>query len=439
MGFARKHLSADGLHRAVFNSLHKEKLVEYDRSNISWTDCIMSGLAIFGLKFPSLLQFEKHKEDAVISRNLKNLYHVKNTPSDTCLRQRLDTLPPNKLRHPFKTIFAFLQRGKMLERYLYFGKYYLISIDGTGQFSSEKVHCKNCCEKHHRDGTVTYYHQMLGAAIVHPDEQVVIPLAPEPIVRSDGMNKNDCERNAAKRMLKDLRREHPHLKAIVVEDGLASNYPHLSYLDSLNLQYVIGVKSGDHAFLFDWVKHAKANDVVINKDKTKHIFRYVNDVPLNDEHFDYRVNVLEYWEEKSNGKKQYFSWVTSFKIDDENVFDLMRAARARWRIENEVFNTLKNNGYNFEHNYGHGNDNLCSVLTMLMMLAFLIDQVQFLCCDLRKKLKKKGFSWHTIFENTRSMFRIIVWDSWVQLYELLLNPESRPPPNWYGVPISVNM
>jgi hypothetical protein len=74
-----------------------------------------------------------------------------------------------------------------------------------------------------------------------------------------------------------------------------------------------------------------------------------------------------------------------------------------------------------------------------MMLAFLIDQVQFLCCDLRKKLKKKGFSWHTIFENTRSMFRIIVWDSWVQLYELLLNPESRPPPNWYGVPISVNM
>jgi hypothetical protein len=326
----------------------------------------------------------------------------------------------------------------MLDRFLYFKKYYLLSIDGTGQYSSDKVHCKNCCEKHHRDGTVTYYHQMLGAAIVHPDERVVIPLAPEPIVKSDGTNKNDCEKNASKRMLKDFRREHPHLNVIVVEDGLASNYPHLSSLDALKLQYIIGVKSGDHAFLFDWIKHSKADDVIINKEKTKHIFRYVNDVPLNDEYFDYHVNVLEYWEEKPGGKKQYFSWVTSFKINNDNVFDLMRAGRARWKIENETFNTLKNNGYNFEHNYGHGNDNLCSVMTMLMLLAFLIDQVQFLCCSLRKKLKDKCGAWYAVFEKIRSMFQMVVWDTWLQLYELLLNPENHPPPNWFGMPISIS-
>ena len=225
MGFVRKHLSADGLHRAVRNSLYKENFPEYARSIISWQDCIMSGLAIFGLKFPSLLQFEKGKEDAVICRNLKNLYHVEEAPSDTCLRERLDRLSPRNFRRAFKTIFAFLQRGKILERYLYFGKYYLVSIDGTGQFSSKKVHCKNCCEKHHRDGETSYYHQMLGASIVHPDEKVVIPLAPEPIVNGDGNNKNDCERNASKRLLKDFRREHPHINAIIVEDALASNYP----------------------------------------------------------------------------------------------------------------------------------------------------------------------------------------------------------------------
>ncbi len=65
----------------------------------------------------------------------------------------------------------------------------------------------------------------------------VIPLAPEPIVKGDGQTKNDCERNAAKRLLSDLRREHPHLKVLIVEDALASNYPHLSLLDSLNMQY----------------------------------------------------------------------------------------------------------------------------------------------------------------------------------------------------------
>ncbi len=139
-------------------------------------------------------------------------------------------------------------------------KYYIVSIDGTGQFSSKKVHCKNCCEKHHRNGEVTYYHQMLGASIVHPDEKVVIPLVPEPIVKGDGNTKNDCKRNASKRLLKDLRIEHPHLKAIIVEDALSSNYPHLSLLDELNLEYVIGVKPGDHEYLFDWIKAAKGKE-----------------------------------------------------------------------------------------------------------------------------------------------------------------------------------
>lgn len=432
MGFVRKHLSAEGLHRAVRQSLYKEEFPACPRSDISWQDCIMTGLAIFGLKFPSLLQFDKHKADSVIRRNLKNLYHVQTPPSDTCLRERLDVLSPRHFRRAFKTIFAFLQRGKVLDRYLYFGQYYLVSIDGTGQYSSDKVKCENCCEKHHRDGTVTYYHQMLGAAIVHPDERVVIPLAPEPIVKSDGDNKNDCERNAAKRLLKDLRREHPHLKAIIIEDGLASNYPHLSLLDSLNLQYIVGVKQGDHEFLFDWIKHAKAHEVILDKENTKHTFRYVTAVPLNDEHFDYRVNVMEYWEEKANGKKQYFSWVTRLDITDKNVFELMRAARARWKIENETFNTLKNQGYNFEHNYGHGNKNLCSVMTMQMLLAFLIDQIQQLCCGLYQKARQKMGSLRSLFEHVRVAFQWFVWDTWTQFYEMLHDPEAHPPPNGFG-------
>lgn len=437
MGFARKNLSADGLHRAVRNSLHKEKLPECPRSNVSWQDCIMSGLAIFGLKFPSLLQFENNKGKNVIKSNLRNLYHVKEAPSDTCLRERLDMLCLENVRRPFRMIFAFLQRGKVLERYLYFGKYYLMSIDGTGQYSSGKVKCKNCCEKHHRDGAVTYYHQMLGAAIVHPDEKVVIPLAPEPIVKGDGHNKNDCERNASKRLLKDFRREHPHLKVIVVEDALAANQPHLLLLKELKLEYVIGVKPGDHEFLFDWVRHIKAEEKVIKRDEIKHTFRYVNDVPLSDMHYSYKVNFLEYWEEKPNGDKQHFTWITSFKITDENMFYLMRAGRARWKIENETFNTLKNQGYNFEHNYGHGYNNLCSVMTMLMLLAFMIDQVQYLCCGLRKKLKEKFGPWYAVFENIRQMFQMIIWDSWEQMYKLLINPEAHPPPNWYGINIEV--
>jgi len=427
MGYVRKHLSADGLLEIVWHYLLNKKFSESEKSKFSWQDCIMSGLAIFGLKFPSLLQFENEKDEPFIARNLRKLYRIKNIPSDTCLRERLDKLSPNKLRPLFKIVFAHLQRGKVLDGYKYLNGHLLVSIDGTGQYESEKVCCKNCCIKKHQDGSVTYYHHMLGAVVVHPEKKIVIPLAPEPIVRSDGNTKNDCERNAAKRLLVDLRREHPHLKAIIVEDGLGSNYPHLSLLDSLELPYIIGVKEGDHAFLFDWIKNAKAKEHTIIRDKIIHKFRLVSDVPLSDEHFDYRVNVLEYWEEKGNGKKQHFSWVTKMPIDEQNMFAIMRAGRARWRIENETFNTLKNQGYNFEHNYGHGNEYLCSVMTMLMLLAFLIDQIQELCCSLYKKVRQK-FIKMKLFERMRVFFSCAAWANWQDMYESILDPVTKPPP-----------
>jgi hypothetical protein len=428
----KKHLSADGLHEIVYHNFIREELPQDSNYDISWSDCMMSGLAVFGLKFPSLLKYNDSRSKPVIKGNLRNLYRVKKAPSDTCMRERLDQLSPDKFRRPFKKIFAHLQRSKKLERYRILNGYHLLSVDGTGQFSSQKVHCQHCGEKRNRAGEITYYHHMLGAAIVHPDEKVVIPIAPEPIVKSDGKNKNDCERNASKRLLKDFRREHPHLKTIVIEDALAANYPHLSLLDELELSYIVGVKPGDHQYLFDWIQNLKGEGYTYTKDKVKHQFSYYHDVPLNDTHHDYRVNVIEYWEEKPNGKKQHFTWITKLKITQENVFDLMRSARARWKIENETFNTLKNQGYNFEHNYGHGKNNLCSNFTMLMTLAFLIDQVQWLCCDLFKKLKQKMRTWYSLFEQVRQMFLCVIWDNWEQFYKLLIDPESHVPPNWYG-------
>jgi hypothetical protein len=434
MSFIRKYLSADALTQSVRRCLEREKFKDCPRSEYSWGDCLMSGLAVFGLKFPSLLQFEERKFEAGIQHNLQTLYGVKQAPSDTCLRERLDTIDPRQIRRPFKHIFALLQRGKALEKYRYLDNHYIISIDGTGQYCSEKVHCNHCCEKHHRNGRTSYYHQMLGAVLVHPDHKEVIPFAPEPIVKGDGNTKNDCERVASKRFLTDLRREHPHLKALIVEDGLASNYPHLSLLDSLHMDYVIGVKSGDHAFLFDWIKDLKSpTHTQIDEHSTEHVFTYHTNVPLNDVNYDYRVNVLEYWETKKSGKKQYFSWVTNLEITSENVYKIMRAGRARWRIENETFNTLKNQDYGFSHNYGHGYENLCSVMTMLMMLAFLIDQVQQLCCKVYQKARKHVRVLCVLFEQVRALIQFATWDCWNSLYEFIGNPSKRAPPSIFGL------
>lgn len=389
----------------------------------------MSGLAIFGFKCPSFLQFENNiSGENGFRRCLENLYGVKNIPSDTCLRERLDVVSPRQLRRPFKTIFAYLQRGKVLESYRYLDNHYIISVDGTGQYSSQTVHCKNCCEKK-QNGAMTYYHHMLGAVLLHPDKKVVIPLAPEPIVKGDGDTKNDCERNASKRLLTDLRREHPHLKILIVEDALASNFPHLSLLDELKMSYIIGAKPGDHKYLFEWIADLKPR-TYLQKDEqgTEHHFSCYDNVPLNDTHYDYRVNVMVYTEKKASGKTQHFSWVTKLVLSEKNVFDVMRAGRSRWKIENETFNTLKNQGYHFEHNYGHGYEHLCSVMTMLMLLAFLIDQVQQLCCPLYQKARQRAGSFAELFVRARGLIAFFVWKSFHQLWTFIGDPQSRGSP-----------
>jgi hypothetical protein len=156
-----------------------------------------------------------------------------------------------------------------------------------------------------------------------------------------------------------LRQDHPHLKVIVTEDSLSSNAPHIQVLQDHNLHDILGVKEGDHASLFKHVEAAEQAGRVTYYDRNdaktglRHRFRFVSDVPLNDSHPDLRVNFLECWEWDKD-TVQHCSWVTDLRVNKGTVYQLMRGGRARWRIENETCNTLKNQGYHFEHNYGHG-------------------------------------------------------------------------------------
>src|SRR3954463_9346773 len=163
-------------------------------------DTLMAGLALFSLKDPSLLAFCPPSADP----NLRSVFGLRALPSDTQMRAILDDVDPTRLRPVFRDLFRQLQRGKVLEEYAFLEGCYLVALDGVEYFCSTRVHCQHCLTRQHRNGEVSYYHQMLGAVIVHPDFPEVIPLAPEPIQRQDGHKKNDCERNAARRWLLHL-------------------------------------------------------------------------------------------------------------------------------------------------------------------------------------------------------------------------------------------
>jgi len=416
----RKELSAPGLFKTARKSFESIDDPVSRRSNLTLADCLMSGLAIFSLKYPSLLQFDRAQSETEVAHNLKSLYHIQKVPSDTYLRERLDEVSPELLRQAFKAIFSQFQRGKELEAYSYIDGHYLLSIDGTGFFSSSEVHCNNCCVKNHRDGRTTYYHQMLGAVLVHPDISAVIPFPPEPILKQDGAKKNDCERNAAKRLLPALRREHPHLKLVVIEDALASNGPHIKQLQTLDMRFILGVKPKGNVALFDWAAGATMQTHEKRDDSgSTHKFEWINDAPLNDTCEDVRVNFLKYWEIKPNGKQQHFSWVTDLLLTEKTVYKIMRGGRARWKIENETFNTLKNQGYHFEHNFGHGYKHLSTTFAYLMMLAFLIDNVQAVSCQLFKKAQIKAISKVRFWEKFRHLFFGYLIDSWDDFYSVM--------------------
>lgn len=418
----RKSLSADGLFAMLRSRFGRIWDHRGEDPPITLTDALMSGFAMFSLKDPSLLAFEQRRND----ENMMSLFGIKRVPSDTRMREILDVLAPKELRTPFVDIFRQLQRGKALESFVFHQGCYLLSLDGTGHFSSQRIHCNSCLEKVKKaTGEITYQHQMLGAVLVHPEHREVIPLAPEPIQKQDGSTKNDCERNAAKRLLRQIRKEHPRLKLIVVEDGLASNGPHIRELMDLGMHYILGVKPGDHQFLFDHVNVAHQEDRV-----TRISWRqgdlwcevsFLNGVPLNESNQDLLVNVLEYSEYDLEGNsRKRFSWVTDLRITQGNARWLARGGRSRWKIENETFNTLKNQGYHFEHNYGHGHQNLSTVFAMLMMLAFLVDQVQQLCCSLFRAVWEKVGSKRALWEQIRSHYWHFLFQSMRHLYEVIL-------------------
>ncbi|MDZ7696232.1 MAG: transposase [Deltaproteobacteria bacterium] len=421
----RKHLSADALFWTVKNSFSKIHDHRHVNSSIPLSDALMSAFAMFSLKHPSLLAFESRTKQT--GDNLQAIYKIDRIPSDTQMRAILDDLAPDDLRDTYNRVFFQLQRGKALEQMKFLNGCYLLNLDGTGIYASEKLGSEACLvKKHKKKGKITYYQQMVGAAIVHPDYKEVFSIYPEMIMKQDGEKKNDCERNAIKRLLKKFREDHPKLKVIVNEDALSPNAPHIRDLQSYGCHFILAVKHGDHAYLFNEVAKANRKEQTTSYELTdeqdpekRHLFHFINGVPLNKSNPDLLINFVEYGEEK-NGKIRYFSWITDFEITEENVYQIMRGGRARWKIENETFNTLKNQGYNLGHNYGLGKKNLCAVFAAVMMLAFMVDQVQQLCCSLFRSAWKTKGSKRGLWEHIRAVFMLIQVTSMKEILENII-------------------
>jgi hypothetical protein len=400
----RKHLSADALFRLVRRGFDTIPEPRPSDAEMACTDVLMSACAMFSLTSPSLLAVDKPRAEGTVG----TIYCIGRAPCDTPRRERLAPVSPKSLPPLFTSVCRHLPRGKAREPRAFLDGHSLLARDGTGSFSSTTMPCASCLHKVHRNGSMTYDPQLVGAAIIPPDCRAVIPLRPAPIVRHDGTDNNDGERTAATRCLAQWRQDHPHVQCLVTEDRLSAHAPHMQTLHDHQRHALFGVKEGDHAFVCSQVQAAEPAGRVpasARHDRAsgiRHRCRLVNDVPLNASNADVRVKVIESGE-RGDDTVQPCRWVTDLRVSTRNVLHLMRGGRARWKMANETCTTLKNQGDNFEHTDGHGTQHLSVVFAMGMLLAFVVDQAHQRCCPFFRAVWAKLGSKRLLWERMRTL------------------------------------
>lgn len=393
-------------------------------------DAMMGALSCMFYQEPSWLQYQQHLEDKLHQNNLFTLFNISSIPKESQLRDILDNVDSMHYRSIFKSLFELLRRDKQLQPYrLPFtqqGMYY-VAVDGSQYHSSHQIHCEHCLRKSYKSGMV-YQHQVLQAALMHPDCRQVIPLMPEAIRNDVGENKQDCEQEAMKRLLVQLKKAHPRLPLLIGGDSLFAHAPTIELIESLNMHYLLSCKPGDHKHLMSWLlafsdwPWTQWRD---NKDRV-HRYRWRNDVPLIDSDKTPRVNYVEYEMINDKGKVVYRSgWVTNLAITRSNVERLVRTGRCRWKIENECFNTLKNQGYHMTHNFGHGRKHLANNMYLSILLAFTIHQILELSDEAYQMCRKVYHTKRNLWEHIRVLCQQFIIPDWYWLMAWLLDKDKE--------------
>ena len=334
---------------------------------------------MFFTQSPSFLAYQRDMQRREGRNNAHSLFGVERVPSDAHIRNLLDPIDPEHIREPFWAILTLMTEAGFLAEYEYAGSL-LVSLDGTGYFGSREIHCQNCTVAV-RGETKYYSHTALLPALVRPGKAEVIALEPEFITPQDGAEKQDCERNAAKRW---VTRNAPHFaqqRVTVLADDLHCNQPFCQMLLENALDFVMTCKPDSHQALYEEVAALSAIGAVAEvtdrvwtgQGHERRTYRYVSQVPLRADVKTLMVNWCEITVvRETNGDVVYHNaFATNLSLSDQTVGPVVAAGRARWKIENENNNVLKNQGYHLEHNYGHGSHYLSSVLVTLLLLAFL--------------------------------------------------------------------
>jgi len=390
----------------------------YKLSNI-----LKCAFMVFFFQHPSLLDFQRKMQEERRRNNMASMFGVSQIPGDTQTRNVLDGIVPEQFGSVFNENLHVADEYGVMEMFRVLDGGVLIALDGVWYYFSDSISCKHCLHKttvnkKTKEEVVTYYHTILAGTIVRPGKTEVLPVMGEFIRNEDGKEKQDCERNAGKRWLERYADEYRWLKPTLLGDDLFSNQPFCEAVLKKELSFIFTCKPDSHPWLTETVENSFLDEKVVRiwkgTYKQSSTYRWINGVPLRDSKDALMVNYLylQIRNEKT-GKAMYTcSWVTDKKITAENVEHLALCARARWKIENEHNNVLKNHGYNLEHNFGHGEEHASEMFCLLNLLAFLFHSILSYADALYGKARKRHGRRTEFFIHLRAGMWYVLHESW---------------------------
>jgi hypothetical protein len=265
---------------------------------------------------------------------------------------------------------------------------------------------------------------MLAATVVAPGHSKVVPLAPEFIVKQDGAEKQDCERNAVKRWHEKHGARLKPLCPVYLADDLFACQSVVETLVGNGDDFIFTCKETSHKALYDFIDGVELDrhEITVRKGKTRetHRYRFVEAVPLRDGKDAALVNWIGFEIADAKGAVKYkTALATSLPVMTANVADIVACGRARWKIENETFNVLKNHGYELEHNFGHGEKYLAMTLAALNMLAFGWHTVLDLLEPPWRRAREAAEKRMSFFAYLATLTSFVVFPAWSDLLEAL--------------------
>lgn len=406
-------------------------------TSYTMTDAALSAFSVFFMQSPSFLDYQRSLEQTHGNNNARTLFGVHEIPSDNQIRNLLDATPPAMLTPAYHFLFNALEQAGIVDSYRSVNDTLLLALDGTEYFSSKALHCENCSVRQLANGQVRYSHAALTPVLVKPGADKVIGLPPEFIVPQDGAEKQDCELNAAKRWLTSHGERYRPLKVTVLGDDLYCHEPFCRDLLAQAFDFILVCKPDSHALVYEWLDYLQGIDAVRTVVRTRwtgrryetDTYRYAAAVPLRDGDDALTVQWCELVTTDPTGQVLYRNaFATNLTLNDHNVAAVVEAGRSRWKIENENNNTLKTKGYHFEHNYGHGQQHLSSLLACLILLAFLVHTTLEWMDAQYQLLRKKLPSRKRLFNDIRTLTSYLCFDTWEALMDFMLRSFEPAPP-----------